>query len=87
MKTPIYNGLKLRKHGDHIEQTADGYFLIKGRLDDTMNLGGIKISAVEIEKVVNQLNFVKESAAIAYVPDGGGADLLVLFYVGESAQV
>lgn len=81
---PIYEGESLRVHGDCLEKTNDGYYLVRGRLDDTMNLGGIKVSAVQIEKVVNELDFIQESAAIAYVPDKGGADHLVLFYVGDS---
>jgi acetyl-CoA synthetase len=48
-----------------------------------MNLGGIKISAVEIEEVVNGLNFVRESAAIAVPPSGGGPNLLVVYLVND----
>lgn len=34
----------LRRHGDEIERTVGGYYRAHGRVDDTMNLGGIKVS-------------------------------------------
>ena len=48
-----------------------------------MNLGGIKVAAVQIEKVVNALVFVAEAAAIAVAPKEGGANRLVVFYVAR----
>lgn len=33
----------LRRHGDEIERTVGGYYRAHGRVDDTMNLGGIKV--------------------------------------------
>jgi len=37
-------------------------------VDDTMNLGGIKVSAVEIERVMQTLPELTETAAIAVEP-------------------
>ena len=34
----------LRRHGDVFERTSKGYYHAHGRADDTMNLGGIKVS-------------------------------------------
>lgn len=34
----------LRRHGDIIKRTVGGYIIVQGRADDTMNLGGIKVS-------------------------------------------
>jgi acyl-coenzyme A synthetase/AMP-(fatty) acid ligase len=34
---------QLRRHGDIIKRTVGGYFIVQGRADDTMNLGGIKV--------------------------------------------
>ena len=48
-----------------------------------MNLGGIKTSSAEIERVVNDLEGVQETAAIAVPPAGGGPDQLVIFAVTE----
>ena len=76
---PIYP--ILRKHGD-------GFYLHKwnnivyyksiGRTDDTMNLGGIKISSIEIESVINIHPDIYECAAIAIQDKNGGPEKLVL---------
>ena len=47
-----------------------------GRVDDTMNLGGIKTSSAEIERVLNQAEGVRETAAVAVV-DNGPSELAV----------
>lgn len=64
--TPRLNGYgRLRRHGDALERLPDGSYRAVGRSDDAMNLGGIKVSAVEIERCLNQLPGVLETAAIA----------------------
>lgn len=35
---------QLRRHGDIIKRTVGGFIVVEGRADDTMNLGGIKVS-------------------------------------------
>ncbi len=79
--TPTLNGKTLRRHGDRLEHLGNGYYKAQGRVDDAMNLGGIKVSSIQIETVVNALNFVKESAAIAISPKDGGPSILVVYYV------
>ena len=76
-------GEVLRRHGDQLARLAKGYFKAQGRADDTMNLGGIKIGSLEIERVVDDHPSVYESAAIAVQPGGEGADRLVLYVVLE----
>ena len=71
-------------HGDRVEAVRDGnaqlpYFRALGRCDDTMNLGGIKVSSVELERVCNAVPAVKETAAIAVT--AGGLGQLVVFVV------
>lgn len=34
---------RLRRHGDEFERTVGGFYRALGRVDDTMNLGGIKV--------------------------------------------
>jgi acetyl-CoA synthetase len=75
------NGEVLRRHGDFIEALDDGFWRAHGRVDDTMNLGGIKISSGELERVVQTLAAVHECAAIATSPIGGGPSQLVLVVV------
>ncbi|MEN8234442.1 MAG: AMP-binding protein [Actinomycetota bacterium] len=73
----------IRRHGDHIERLASGYYRAMGRVDDTMNLGGIKVSSAELERVVAGVDGVAEVAAIAVPPLGGGPDRLVIYAVAN----
>lgn len=75
------DGQTLRRHGDQMVRLPGGYFRALGRVDDTMNLGGIKVSAAEIERVCNRVDGIHETAAIGVPPAGGGPDRLVLFAV------
>lgn len=79
--TPTFKNLLLRRHGDELQQLENGYYKAQGRVDDAMNLGGIKVSSIQIEAILNQLEFIKESAAIAVSPKNGGPSLLVVYYV------
>ncbi|MDH3321879.1 MAG: AMP-binding protein [Flavobacteriaceae bacterium] len=79
--TPKYQGQILRKHGDQLECLENGYYRAQGRADDAMNLGGIKVSSIQIEAVINKLDFIKESAAVAIEPKTGGPSYLVIYYV------
>lgn len=79
--SPGPEGQTLRRHGDQIEALPDGYFRAQGRIDDAMNLGGIKVSSVQLEELLNKATGVREVAAIAVPPEGGGPSLLVIFVV------
>ncbi|MCF6807792.1 AMP-binding protein [Thiotrichales bacterium 19S9-12] len=81
---PTFNGVTLRRHGDEIARFKNDfgfYYRAQGRADDTMNLGGIKTSSAEIERCVNKLDAVYESAAISVNGDKGGPAKLVIFMV------
>jgi acetyl-CoA synthetase len=78
-------GEVLRRHGDQIARLPGGFFKARGRSDDTMNLGGIKVSSLELEQVVNEHPEVYESAAVAVQPEGEGAERLVIFVVTGGA--
>ena len=75
------DGVPLRRHGDQMALLHQGFSAARGRADDTMNLGGIKVSSREIERVVDEHPAVYESAAVAVQIGAGGADHLVLFVV------
>lgn len=85
--TPTYNGQLLRRHGDELKQLENGYYIAQGRVDDAMNLGGIKVSSIQIEAIINKLEFVRESAAIAVSPKDGGPSLLAIYYVENESNV
>ena len=38
----------LRRHGDEFERLPKGYYRALGRVDDTMNLGGIKVCQLNL---------------------------------------
>jgi acetyl-CoA synthetase len=87
-------GEVLRRHGDALARCGGGYYRALGRVDDTMNLGGIKVSSVEIERVLAGVPDVSDTAAVAVTPLGGGPSVLWIFAVlrpecraGEAALV
>jgi acetyl-CoA synthetase len=71
----------LRRHGDWMERLPNGYYRACGRVDDTMNLAGIKVSSTEIEQVLNAVAGISETAAIAISPPEGGPSQLVIYAV------
>ncbi len=86
--TPSRN---LRRHGDAIERLGSKFeddpwltgmkYRVHGRIDDTMNLSGIKVSSAAIEEVLNVVDRVQETAAVAVSPEDGGPSQLVIYTV------
>ncbi len=76
-KTP--DGKILRRHGDQVKQLAEERYCILGRVDDTMNLGGIKVSSAEIERVLSGIEHILETAAVAVTLKDHGPSCLVIF--------
>ncbi|XP_030493803.2 hexanoyl-CoA synthase-like isoform X1 [Cannabis sativa] len=86
-RMPSLNGKVLRRHGDMFELTSKGYYHAHGRADDTMNLGGIKVSSVEIERICNEADEkVLETAAIGVPPLTGGPEQLVIAVVLKNSD-
>jgi acetyl-CoA synthetase len=79
------DGKPLRRHGDQIKKLPNGHYILLGRVDDTMNLGGIKISSVEIERAIAGLAQISDVAAIAVPPPDNGPSLLIIFAVTTAA--
>ncbi len=77
-------GEVLRRHGDHTKRLYHGYYRAQGRADDGMNLGGILVSPLELERIIDGHPAVYESAAVAVQPEGEGAERLVVFVVAEA---
>ena len=81
----------LRRHGDAIERLGKKFesepwlegikYRVHGRVDDTMNLSGIKVSSAEIEEVLNGVDGIQETAAVAVSPEDGGPSQLVIYTV------
>jgi len=82
------DGKIMRRHGDMLSIDAEGFYKMQGRSDDTMNLNGIKISAIEIENVLmNNMAILDEVAAIAVMPKSGGPNLLIIYAVMKSDEL
>ena len=75
------NGEILRRHGDRIVLLDNGFLKAQGRADDTMNLGGIKVSSLELEQAIGDHASINECAAVAVQPEGEGQEKLVVFVV------
>ena len=65
-------------HGDFIERTENGGFIIYGRSDATLNPGGVRIGTSEIYRQVEILSEVSESIVIGQEWDG---DVRVILFV------
>jgi len=71
----------LRRHGDQIRRLSRGFYKVEGRMDDAMNLGGIKIGSLELERVLEIHPDIGECAAVGIAPANGGAQQLVVYVV------
>lgn len=84
---PVYKGKVLRRHGDEFELLSSGYYRAHGRVDDTMNLGGIKVSSVEMERICNGIDdAILETAAVSVPPSRGGPERLVIAVVLKNSN-
>jgi acetyl-CoA synthetase len=80
------HGERLRRHGDQIERLGGGYYRHLGRIDDMININGVKTSSEEIRSVlVNDL--VYDSKPIAVDLDGSGQHRLVVYAVPRDARL
>jgi len=70
-------GELLRRHGDLMQALPGGYFRALGRADDTLNLGGMKVGAAELERVFAGVPQVVEVAVIGAPTPGGGPTRLI----------
>jgi acetyl-CoA synthetase len=77
----------LRRHGDQFRRYPDGSLQALGRVDDTMNLGGIKVASADLEGAIGELDQIVELAAIASPTPGGGPERLVIFVVATPGAV
>ncbi|EKD72087.1 MAG: AMP-dependent synthetase and ligase [uncultured bacterium] len=81
---PTLDNKPLRRHGDQIKRLSHHTYSIQGRVDDSMNLGGIKVSAAEIERAITGLPEISEVAAIAVTPPNHGPSQLIIYAVTKT---
>lgn len=70
----------LRRHGDQIEALAGGYYRHHGRVDDMINIHGVKTSSEEIRSVLAN-DLVYDAKPIAVDFDGSGQARLIVYAV------
>ena len=71
--------------GDMAYMDADGYVFMLGRADDIINVGGEKVSPLEVENIAGQCEGVRECACIGVDdPDGIYGQIPVLFVAADS---
>ena len=70
------------RHGDWIEKTEHGGFIIHGRSDATLNPGGTRIGTAEIYRQVERLDEIIESVVVGQRWEGD--ERIVLFVVIRS---
>jgi acetoacetyl-CoA synthetase len=66
-------------HGDHVEHTPSGGFIIHGRSDAVLNPGGVRIGTAELYRAVEAVPEVLESLAVGERADGD--ERILLFVV------
>jgi long-chain acyl-CoA synthetase len=69
--------------GDLGYRRADGALFLKGRSSDTINVGGLKVSPVEIEEILHRYPGIQDSACVGS-PDGISGERVIAFYVAEA---
>ena len=71
--------------GDLVYQDEDGDIFILGRADDIINVGGEKVSPIDVENVACQYEHIKECACIGVEdPEGILGEVPVLFVTAEN---
>jgi acyl-coenzyme A synthetase/AMP-(fatty) acid ligase len=68
--------------GDQGRMDGDGQITYLGRNDDMMNAGGVRVSPIEIEDVLNAHPDVQTCAAVE-VPVKDGVSVIAAFYTSE----
>lgn len=71
--------------GDEAERDTDGYYWVKGRVDDVLNVSGHRLGTAEIESAITKSEYVVESAVVGVPHDIKGA-VIYAFCIWDSEQ-
>lgn len=73
---------------DMVYTDDEGYVYMLGRADDIINVGGEKVSPIEVENIVQEYEKIKECACIGVPdPDGILGQVPILYMVAEKGSV
>ncbi|ORX80514.1 acetyl-CoA synthetase-like protein [Anaeromyces robustus] len=73
---------KMYKTGDLGKWTEDGEIICLGRVDFQVKINGQRIELEEIEKVINEIDGIKQNVVIDKINDNGNK-YLICYYVGK----
>jgi acetyl-CoA synthetase len=80
------DGQILRRHGDQLQALGGGFYRHQGRVDDMININGVKTSAEEIRSAIAN-DLVADSKPISIDVDGSGQHRLVVFAVPRDPRL
>lgn len=79
-------GKKFRT-GDWGQIDSDGYLSLKSRKKELINVGGKKVSPIEVEEVLKEFDFVKDCACVAISdPNGVLGEVVKAFVVTDEPE-
>jgi acetoacetyl-CoA synthetase len=79
-----YKHKEVWTHGDFVESTERGSFIVYGRSDATLNPGGVRIGTSEIYRVVETCDFALDAIAVGKKYRG---DIQIILFVKLKDQV
>ena len=71
-------------HGDYVQKTKNGGYIIYGRSDATLNPGGVRIGTGEIYNSLQKLNWITDCLATGYLIDN---DEKVILFIKSSQKL
>jgi len=72
--------------GDGAAQDEDGYYWLKGRVDDVINVSGHRMSTAEVEAAINSHAAVAESAVVGYPHEVKGEGIYGYVILNENVD-
>lgn len=72
--------------GDSARRDSDGYYWIKGRIDDVVNVSGHRLSTAEIEAALLENTFVAEVAVVGVDDEITGQSVVAFVALKEQPQ-
>ncbi|MFF1678422.1 non-ribosomal peptide synthetase [Streptomyces sp. NPDC058256] len=74
----LLSRVRVYRTGDRVRQQQDGQYVFLGRMDDQLNLGGVRLEPGEVEAAATRMPGVRAAVLHAEQPDSGGRRRLVL---------
>ena len=76
--------INIWSHGDYVQKTKNGGYIIYGRSDATLNPGGVRIGTGEIYNSLQKFNWITDCLATGYLIDN---DEKVILFIKSSQKL